>query len=156
MSKDKFRWIVFLLIVAILCSTVIFVQKMSKVINSPETFIIIFSSTIFNAFIIVAGYAIFRKIRNVAFWKLIIYFVFTSTGSSCIEILLYMRGHYAIPFLNSDNYLFFVLGGFLLLVFFNYLLLRMIFAASMRKAYLIGISVSLLNMILLLPPISKM
>jgi len=155
MSKDKLKWVVYFLIIAVLCLIIAFVQRMSKVINFSETFIIGFDSAIFNAFILVAGYAIFRKLRMFAFWKLAIYFVFTSAGSICMEILLYIRGLYTAPFFTSDDYPFFVLGGFLLLVFFNYALLRIIFAVNARKSCLIGIIISLINTIFLLPPINK-
>lgn len=151
MSKDKLKWIIYFLIFTVLCLIVVFARSIFDALNLSETLMIVFGSIMLNAFILVSGYAIFRKLRMVAFWKLAVYLVFISAASSCIEIFLHMSQLPISPFFTSNDYLFFILGGFLILVFFNYTLLRIIFAVNARESCLIGIIISLINTIFLLP-----
>jgi hypothetical protein len=101
--------------------------------------------TITNAFILIVSYAILRKLRSLAFWRFIVYLVSVVAGNICIDFFLPVGQLCPSPFITSNYFLFFALGEFVLLAFFNFMLSRLIFFMRIKDAVIFGVIISLIN-----------
>ena len=148
MNENKLRWIVYFLIIAILCSMVVFVLNTSLVF--PDVFYTVYGYTVTNAFILVAGYAVLQKLKTLAFWRFSVYLVFAAAGSVCVTLLLPAGELKISPFSTSAGFLFFTLGIFAILASFNFALSRIIFTLSIRESCLFGVFIGLINMLMII------
>lgn len=154
MNKNK--WIIYFLIVVVLCSVMVFVRIIFHELNLSGTLIVVFGCVIFNAFIFVIGYPIFQKIRMFTFIKFILYFLFASTASAFVNFLLtYVSEISSFSHIVNDYFLFYILGSLLLLAVFNFTLSRIIFALGVWKSCLMGLLISSIDTIFLLPTFYK-
>jgi hypothetical protein len=100
--------------------------------------------TITNAFILIASYAILRKLRSLALWRFIVYLASAVAGNICIDFILPVRQLCPAPFI-SDYFLMAVFGDFILLAIFNFMLSRLIFLMKTKDAVIFGVMISLIN-----------
>lgn len=144
MNENKLRWIVYFLIIAGLCVSVYTVSSIRNVLS--DTFLNIYGWTVLNAFVLAIAYAVSRKLRMLAFWKFAVYLAVATTGSICINFLLTEADKW-IYFSSQLRMGVFVIGGFIVLAFFNFILSRTIFSMRMRNAIIFGVIMGLITII---------
>jgi hypothetical protein len=144
MNENKLRWIIYFLIIAGLCVSVYIVSSAHNVLS--DALFNIYGWTVLNAIVLVIAYTVSQKLRILAFWKFAVYLAAATAGSICINYLLTEVDKW-IYFSPQVRMVVFVIGGFIVLAFFNFILSRTIFSMKMRNAIIFGVIMGLITMI---------
>jgi hypothetical protein len=134
MSKNKLRWFWYIAVAAVLC--LIIWMLYPSVINSE----ILYISCIYvvvDAFALIVGYSMLRKLNLFVPWKVIVYLAAIVAGSLAINFFLYT--------VLYKSLLLFALIVFALLALLNFALSKIIFAISAQDSFLIGMLVGLVH-----------
>jgi hypothetical protein len=134
MGKNKLRWFWYFSAVAALC--LIFVILYPAIVFS-DTLYVICTYVVVDAFALVVGYSMLRKLNMLASWKVAVYLAVVVTGSIAINFFLSAVAYKSL--------LLFALVVFTLLAFLNFALSKIIFSISVRQACLIGMLVGLVD-----------
>lgn len=144
MSKEKLKWIVYVLVIVIFCLAVYLAESVDEVLS--DTFFDIYLWALVNAFVLVIAYAVSRRLRDIAFWRFIVYLAFATAGSVCINFLLISTNEWN-HFTSQLSWESLALGCFVILIFFHFALSRIIFSMKMKGAIIFSIVMSLATII---------
>jgi hypothetical protein len=100
-------------------------------------FYIVCAYVVIDAFVLIVGYSMLRKLNMLVSWRFAVYLAVIIGGNLAINFLLFTAAYKSI--------LFFALVIFILIAFLNFVLSKTIFALSIREAYLIGVLMGLIN-----------
>ncbi len=151
MITNILRWVWYFSAIAAIC--LIGVILYPSIVFS-DTLYIVCEYALVEAIVLVIVLCILRKLHMLDSWKLIAYhFVVVGGGFSANILLSSLEIHIGDP--QQKNLLFFsVFAVFVLFAFINFALSKIIFVVNMRKAYLLGLVMGLVNALMVITSVT--
>jgi len=123
---------------------------MSKNIFFSDFLYIISGYALIEAIMLIIVLGVLRKLNMLTSWRLIAYYTVVVVGSLFINFLLSsLEIHLGDP-QQANLLLFSVFAVFMILVFLNIALTKVIFVSNIRKACLVGMLMGLINTLMVI------